>query len=732
MLRLGMLATAWATLLVLGSSVRQGKLDVGADLDMQLLLDGQDENPFHPMIGRFTSSKLIYDPLTRYSTSGIPLNGTLIMRLLEAAAKANPDEVALRQPYQDADGNLITKGMQYATNIAASKFKYMKITWQEYYDLVMDAAAAFLSMGLKPMDAVNIRGVNSPEWLITFLGCIAAGGLPVGLYPTDSLDTLEFKAKDSGAKFIVLGKAKDLQLYSTFLNKDEFSSVKAVVLWDVNPQHPEPLGLDVLEQLNTPERPLILWDQFLAKGHGRVAANFKEQVKQRVASQHPGMAGSVVYTSGTTGNPKGVLLSQDGLTSSAMTMADEILTETPKDGQLRTVSYLPLNHVAGQMLDVIAPLVITAREKGVYSTVYFPAKCFLKKTCFKEQLVDAQPTVFLGVPEVWDGLKLKIEDASRSTLMNMIKEHSPRTLLKGVGLGSVMYALSGAGPITKPTLSFFHNMGLNILNVYAQSESSCLGTAWKNSDYENFDLGEKFGSIGRPVGNKLRLVNTNDQGEGEIELWGRNVMLGYLNRDDKTNEAITHDGWLKTGDQGRMDKDGFVFLTGRSKEIMKDKGGEMIAPVAVEEGIKQSCNKPGRSIVKQAVVVGDGKYYISALLTVVEEAKEGIPTGNLAGAAKLIDPVAKTVAQAAQSPTWAAELSACIAAYNKKAAKSQQRIFRYAMLPRDITAEDSPDLMTPTFKIKRKGVSETYEEVIARCGGDAPLQERVVKACGSK
>merc|ERR1719229_409843 len=162
-----------------------------------------------------------------------------------------------------------------------------------------------------------------------------------------------------------------------------------------------------------------------------------------------------------------------------------------------------------------------------------------------------------------------------------------------------MYALTGAGPITKDTLLFFRDMGINILNVYAQSESGCLGTGWRPDDFTKYKVSEKIGSIGRPLGNELKI----DEETGEILLRGRSVMLGYLNREDKTREAITEERWLKTGDKGRQDKDGFVFLVGRLKEIMKSHGGEMIAPVAVEEGIKKACNADGQ-IVKQAVVQG--------------------------------------------------------------------------------------------------------------------------------
>jgi len=530
-----------------------------------------------------------------------------------------------------------------------------------------------------------------------------------------------------------VGKVNDLKTYSEFLDEEAFRGVKGVIYWDVNPQYPETLPLGLVEKLGGNGRQVLKWKDFLNRWQLSTALNgatsAQEQVMRTVNAQKPGQAATVVYTSGTTGNPKGVLLSQDSLTYSATQVANGLLTKDVK--KMRILSYLPLNHIAGQMLDIVAPLYISSRKDGEFATIYFPAICFLKKTCFKEQLKDASPTLFLGVPEVWDGLRLKLELATQSWLFGKINDVAPSVLLKGVGLGSVQYAITGAGPITKSTLKFFKDMGLNILNLFGQSESSALGTSWRNEDFNNFNLTEEFGSIGRPLANKFRLADRNAEGQGEIQLWGRNIMLGYMNRPDKTAEAITEDGWLKTGDLGAQDAHNFVWLTGRLKEIMKDKGGEMIAPVAVEEGIKIACNKPGASILKQVIVVGDGKYYISALVTLVEAVEEGVPTGELTGPSKSVDGGATTVAAAMRSEKWASALSECIAEYNKVAAKSQERVYRYLILPKDITREDSPDLMTQTFKIKRTGVTKKYAAEIETCGGDAALTGREVKACGS-
>jgi len=675
-------------------------------------------SPLKPMEGIYSESKFEYDP-----RPGRDFESQTLIQMLEAAAKQHPNEIALRAPHQDENGDLMEKGAGYAFNAGAKKYKYTKYTWKEYRDLVMDAAAAYISMGLQPMDAVNIRGVNSAEWMISFLGCIAAGGLPVGLYPTDSDDILQFKAQDSGAAFIVVAKVGDLEIYSKFL--DEVPSVKAVILWD-GKGLPESIPADLLRKMNKVERPLLLWKDFISKGQGRSATHFTEEVARRIAQLKPGQATTVVYTSGTTGNPKGVMLTHDSVTYAAGKTAS-ILTKRPKHGEHRIVSYLPLNHVAGQMLDVIYPL-YTTQFPETYATTYFPATCYLKKRCIPEQLKDAKPTIFLGVPEVWDGLRLKIELATGSGLKLWLREKAPGVILGGVGLDKVMYAITGAGPITKDTLWFFHVMGINILNVYAQSESSALGTAWTLSDFGEYSLEEKFGSIGKAMGNELQLHETTS----EIMLKGRNVMLGYLNRLDKTTEAITAEGWLKTGDKGRIDEDGFVFLVGRLKEIMKSFGGEMIAPVTVEEGIKKACNGDGL-VVKQAVVQGDGAYYLSVLVSLVEDAVDGIPSGKLAGAAKEVDPAAQTVASAQMSQVWADRLATCIATYNKGASKAPEKVWRYAILPQDITAEGSPDMMTPTFKIKREGVSTRYSGLIASCGGapeqGQPTSLAPVKAC---
>lgn len=660
-----------------------------------------------PMTGLSTSSKFEYNPLTDIT------DAKRIIDLLDAAATNNGDQLAFRSPEEWRE-ELVWKSFGMFKEY---KIQYHKVTWKEYREAVLSAATAFVALGLKPMDAVNIKGVNSVEWLVAFLGTIVAGGLPVGLYPTDSPEVLKYKALDSGATFIVVGSAKDVGRYSKFV--DQLDGFQKIIYWGTAPAY-------------TGDN-FIHWDNFLAEGrdHSRQAKVYADAKKQ-----HPGQAASVVYTSGTTGKAKGVMLSQDNLIWSAETVSNAILTKWPEDGEMRSISYLPLNHVAGQMLDIILPLWSTSKA-GQHHTLFFPAKCFLGKTCFKEQMQDARPVVHFGVPLVWDGFKAKLQSAlstfkgaaARKVLGNSF-------ILKQLGLGECLYAASGAGAISPETIAFFQDLGLNILNLYGQSESTGLGTMWTNDDFDT----SKVGSIGKPTPyTELRLVDKSSKEvskQGEIQMRGRHVMLGYLSKPEKTQATISEDGWLATGDLATQDDHLWVHLTGRLKEIMKTHGGEMMAPNAMEAGIAKACNTKDKTLLKQVMVVGDGEMYASVLVTLPEEIVDDMPTGKLAWPATLMPPAFEvkarwtTIADARLTEEWEGYLSSCLTEYNKVAEKRAQRVYKFAILPKDIT-RGQDDLMTSTFKIKRTGVVAAYKDLIEKCypaGKDEEKSKAIVKS----
>jgi len=648
--------------------------------------------PMIPMEGRFTESKFEYDP-----RPGAEFSSTTLIDLLEAAARAHPNDAAFQKPRQDGAGDL-AGGRNRFFSLRRGR-PYTKYTWKEYRDLVMVAASAYIARGLKPMDTVNIRGINSPEWLIAFLGCIAAGGLPVGIYPTDTPETLEFKARESAASFIVVGSAEDAKIYQQFVGR--VPTLKAMITWDTEAPRdalPGPF-------LEGPNRPRFLsWSEFVAENYG-------DGVRyERIKSIKPGQAAAVVYTSGATGQPKGAMLSHDALTWAASVIDSSLLKNTPLGGRHRIFSHTPLSHVAGLVYDVVWPLYAT-QLGGTRVTAFFPARCYAEKRCVPRQLTDARPTVFVGTPEVWEGLRVRMDPARRAGVFN--KSSSAR----GLGLDKVKAAVNVGGPILKGTHWFFHRAGIKILDVFGQSESAALGTAWTPEDFARCNLTETFGSIGKPVGNEFQI----SAGGGEIMLRGRNVMLGYLNALDETRSSFAEDGWLRTGVVAESEsRGGFVFPLGRASELMRSAMSEEVRPAVVEQGIREACNGDG-NIVKEVVVFGDGAYYLSALLTLYEDVKGGIPTGELIGAAASVD-TAKTVAEAQVSNMWSFHLGRCISRYNdENSTDSSAKVWRFAVVP-GITPESAPDLMAPLHQVKRRGVARKYADLLRICGGDAPLR----------
>eukprot|EP00929_Paragymnodinium_shiwhaense_P118470 TRINITY_DN90394_c0_g1_i1.p1 TRINITY_DN90394_c0_g1~~TRINITY_DN90394_c0_g1_i1.p1 ORF type:complete len:859 (+),score=251.02 TRINITY_DN90394_c0_g1_i1:85-2661(+) len=725
----------------------------------------ENQSSMRPAAGAFT-----WD---RYEYLKTPEGAVTVMELLKKASINHPDKPAFYTPHTNDDGSLVEMPNTAENEL---KHKYTMTTWGEYYLDVQQMARAFVAAGLKPLDAVNIQGANSREWLVTFLGCIAAGGMPVGLYPTDSPSSLAWKAKDSKAKFIVLARVKDFEgKYQNIDDEDALGSVTSFIIWD--------------KRMNVKGKfadKVVSWQNFFRQGNvadAELASEISEEVIKRTASLKPGQVASVVYTSGTTGNAKGVMLSHDSITFSARTITEKVMTKIPEDGQFRIVSYLPLNHVAGQMMDIFGPLYLSS-QKDSYVTLFFPAPCYLRGLCTTKQLSDAAPTVFLGVPMVWDKIKTKLEAKSEEEVWAEVAKKADQKLYekawyfgswgskiyrgvatsswqksvlkklgvnsigdlvkKFMGLHKVMYAVSGAGAISPSTVQFFKSRGINILNMYGSSESCAVGTAWTNEDFAKY-IDVELGSLGKPmVFGGVQLISESESGEktdtpegeqGEIQIQGRNVMMGYLNNEQKTRSAFSEDGWLQTGDIGTATSRGFVHFAGRLKDQFKSFGGEFVDPEKIENSVKALCKGDDGvgDLLSQAIVVGSGKWYLSILLALNEKVVDEAATGKLEGAAKGVDPAATTVADAQKSARWTKRLTKCINDFNnakgdKAPANSASKVYRFAILPRTPTPADGK-LMTPTQKIKRRGISDEYAPIIEACGGDKELKGRTVEKC---
>ena len=364
------------------------------------------------------------------------------------------------------------------------------------------------------------------------------------------------------------------------------------------------------------------WDSLLEIGRGET----DEELNRRLAGQATNQACTLVYTSGTTGNPKGVMLSQDNITWTCQ-RAHEVY-DWKYDFE-EVVSYLPLSHVAGTFIDIY--LIMYGG-----GTVWFADKMALQGTLLKT-LVEAKPTLFFGVPRVYEkiqekmmlvaktntGLKKKLSDAAKEAAL----EHHFATfegkpggglkykLGKKVVMSKVAKALgfertrgfySSAAPLSEDVFRYFCSLDMPIQELLGSSETTGPQTASTSG------TGIRLGSVGRPYDSwDVHVLNPDSTGLGEIATRGRNACMGYLWEEGKTAELIDAEGYVLSGDLGRFDKDGFLFVSGRQKEIIVTGGGENIAPVPIEDAIKEVL----KDYFANCLVIGDKRKHLACILT---------------------------------------------------------------------------------------------------------------------
>ena len=362
----------------------------------------------------------------------------------------------------------------------------------------------------------------------------------------------------------------------------------------------------------------IGWNDFLGRGDGD-----QSKLDERLAALRPDTVSTLIYTSGTTGRPKGVMLTQDNLAWTAGHACDMVCA-TEKE---RVLSYLPLSHIAEQMFTI-----------HIAAVVGYPVYFAESLDKLLSNLLEVKPTMFFGVPRVWEkfhagvleklsenhGAKAKIAERAMAvgrqvterwagglgaagTAVAQYKLFDKLVYSKvkdGLGLGEARVCVSGAAPIAPEVLEFFAGVGLPIYEVYGQSEDSGPTTF-------NLPGRTKFGTVGPPFPGVEVKINS----DGEILVRGRNVFAGYFKDPEATAETL-HDGWLHTGDLGEFDADGFLTITGRKKDIIITAGGKNIAPKTLEGGIRS------HPLVAEAVVIGDRRKFLTALVSLDGEAVE--------------------------------------------------------------------------------------------------------------
>lgn len=563
-------------------------------------------------------------------------------------------------------------------------------TWAAYAREARRAGKALVTLGVAPGSGVALIGYNSPEWLIADVGAILAGATPAGIYTTNSPEQVRYVAHHCEAKVAFADTPQ--QVAKFVAEKDHLPHLEVVVQMAGSP----------LEDAGKGRLRVLSWEAFLELDDETPDS----ELDARIAAQRPDDVCTLIYTSGTTGEPKAVMTTHRNITWTARALVDSLHLSSDDVG----VSYLPLSHSAEQMVTVHAPM-------AMGSVVYFAES--LDK--LGENLAEIRPTLFLGVPRVWEKIQAKMVAAGASAppVRKKIAAWARKVGLEGgyaeqrgerkpllypvaqrlvfdkvrerLGLDRARICVTSAAPISKDTLEFFLSLGIPILEVYGMSE--CTGPAtWSPPD------GYRTGKAGVCLPKPAELKVAED---GEICMRGPHVFKGYLKDEAATANTLDADGWLHSGDIGAIDAEGFLQITDRKKDLLITAGGENIAPQVLEGLLK------GIPVVSQAVVVGDRMKFLAALLTLDPDrvAKEAEAAGS----------PARTVVEAARCPTFRRHLDKQIEEVNGGLARVQS-IRKFTIIPNEFTIDGGE--LTPTMKVKRKVVNEKYKAEIAALYGE--------------
>jgi len=634
--------------------------------------------------------------------------------------------------------------------------KWTKWTWKQYYEDARRAAKAFMSLGCEQFGSVAVFGFNSPEWCISAFGAMLCGGKYVGIYSTDTPAQLQFKVAHSQSCALVLDGQMEFDCVASTI--DELPNLNTVVVWGMPaPGH--------LKRSDGSECRVISFKDCLANSDVS-----DQQLDQRLDMQKPGHAIGIIYTSGTTGNPKAVMIHHDGV------IAQGVMTAVPETGFLnsfegggaRILSYLPLSHIAGGLMDILVPVYYAGALK-LPSTIYFARPYDLKEMTLAARIGFVRPTMFLAVPRVYEKMQAKMMAVGASitgikkTIATWAKakglEACKNQMLGGSGEKPFLFGLAdklilskardalgldqckcfitGAAPIATETLEYFGQLGMIIQNVYGMSESVGVTTLCMQQRNTFGTVGQAMGGIevkcfkAGPNGENVEVPRCTpgaktvpDAQQGEICFRGRHLMMGYManpnfaddadggvkKMEEKNAEAIDKHGWLHSGDKGCIDTNGMLKITGRYKELIIGAGGENIAPVPMEENIKLLC--PALSNV---MMVGDNRKFNVCLVTLQAEGSTGeFPGGDdLTAVAQQVNPSVKTISQAMKDPAWQKYIQNGIEQTNNDPNVAQNnawKVQRFAIVPRDFSIQTGE--FTATLKLRRSVAEEIWADLI--------------------
>jgi long-chain acyl-CoA synthetase len=588
--------------------------------------------------------------------------GTSILDVFASTVAAHADRPAMR--WRDGD--------DWAT-----------LTWAQYADAVGEVASGLRALGLEAGDRVGILSANRPEWHIADLGILGAGLVSVPVYPTSSASQVAFVLGHSGAR-VCIAEGPD-QVAKLLLRRGELPALERVIVIDGGAGLDDPFVVSLRELRADAPRPV-------------------PRPRELAAGIDSSSLATIVYTSGTTGPPKGTMITHANLmaTMASLTALIEI---RPTD---RFLSFLPLSH-------------ITERSISNFGQIVGGAETWFARgiATLADDLQACRPTILFAVPRVWEKFRDRVLEriteqpapmrrlaerylraaarpphertSAQATELRLLDGLVGRSIRRQLGLDRARIVTCGAAPVHPDLLRWFHQIGLPIAEGYGQTEVSlCTST--------NIPGDTVIGTVGRPIPG----VDVKIAPDGEILVRGDNVCAGYWRDPAATAELIDADGWLHTGDLGHLDNEGRLSVTGRKKDLIVTAYGKNIAPAELETALQLD------PLIAQAVVVGDGRPYLTALLTldpdaVADWAREHDRAGDveaLIDDAALQDAIGDAVERVNATHSHA------------------EGIRRWRILPHDLTM--AGEELTPTLKVRRHIVTSRWADLIEEMYAPVP------------
>ncbi|MCW5961760.1 MAG: long-chain fatty acid--CoA ligase [Pyrinomonadaceae bacterium] len=622
------------------------------------------------------------------------MNADFMVEQTETSFRKDADRVPLFENEPQTVAGIFYYAAEHNKRSDALNFKkngkWHPISSNEMVSRAENIALGLYSLGLRKGDRAAMIAANSPEWTLTDAGCQLAGVIDAPIYTTLAADSVCYILNDSGARVFFIENKAAFERIGEVL--PDCSDVESLIFFDLE-------GVDEPNAISLAE---------LEERGASLRSSQPELISELTGALEPSDIATLIYTSGTTGEPKGVMLSHRNLVSNAIDAGANFQFSSDD----RPLSVLPLSHVferSGMYLYILNGMAVHYAEsiekvadnlKEVAPTIFVGVPRIFEKVYAKAKLRAAQESrvkeaIFDWAIAVAKEYALQIEKKEEISYLLSIKHSIADSLvfskLREFFGGKLRSCITGGAALSDEIYLTFTGAGISIMQGYGLTETSPVNTT-------NTPEFSRLGTVGKPIRN----VQIRTADDGEIEVFGPNVMVGYFNKPEATREVFTNDGWLKTGDIGTIDDDGFLTITDRKKELFKTSGGKYIAPSPIEQLIK------GSRYVNQVVLVGNERKFPAALIVPSFEDLEHF---------------ARSVDLKIESPAEFCSHPKILELFEAEIEKACERLSRYekvkkiALIPEELTVEGGE--MTPTLKIKRRVVNEKYSGVIDRIYDDA-------------